>query len=68
MDGVWTVAFKGPENEGSLAGRITAGKFSGDWKSKMTARSSRAASRRATSTKVESGAGEPLRETSADAG
>ena len=34
-DGVWTVAFKGPENEGSLTGRITAGKFSGDWKSKM---------------------------------
>ena len=34
-DGVWTVAFKGPENEGSLIGRITAGKFSGDWKSKM---------------------------------
>ena len=34
-DGVWTVAFKGPENEGSLTGRINAGKFSGDWKSKM---------------------------------
>ena len=33
--GLWTVSFKGAENEGTLTGRIKDGKFVGDWKSKM---------------------------------
>jgi hypothetical protein len=34
-DGVWTVAFKGGDNEGRLIGRIKGNAFSGDWKSSM---------------------------------
>ena len=34
-DGQWTVSFNGGGNEGQMIGRITAGKFTGDWKSKM---------------------------------
>lgn len=34
-DGIWTVTFKGGENEGQMIGRINGPSFSGDWKSKM---------------------------------
>ena len=34
-DGVWTVAFRGGDNEGQMIGRITGASFTGDWKSKM---------------------------------
>ena len=33
--GVWTVAFKGEPNEGTMTGRIKDGKFTGEWKSKL---------------------------------
>ena len=34
-DGVWTVEFKGGDNEGRLIGRINGNAFAGDWKSAM---------------------------------
>lgn len=34
-NGVWTVAFKGGGNEGTMTGRIKGNTFAGDWKSKM---------------------------------
>ncbi len=34
-DGVWTVEFKGADNEGRLIGRIKGNTFTGDWKSSM---------------------------------
>jgi hypothetical protein len=34
-DGVWTVEFKGADNEGRLIGRIKGNAFTGDWKSAM---------------------------------
>jgi hypothetical protein len=34
-DDVWTVEFKGADNEGRLIGRIKGNAFTGDWKSAM---------------------------------
>jgi hypothetical protein len=34
-DGVWTVEFKGGDNESRLIGRIKGNAFTGDWKSSM---------------------------------
>jgi hypothetical protein len=34
-DGLWTVGFKGGDNEGQLIGRIKGTAFTGEWKSKM---------------------------------